>query len=108
MKPIPFPGSNVVFAANQPEYLPLPAHQREDGVVTSCWELTDEEMEEVSRTHLIWFSVHTFNRPLQPQLPQVQIPAYLPQPIVPPKKPLAKGISWMVRLAKWYLKGKLP
>jgi hypothetical protein len=68
MKPTDFPGHNVVFAKDQPEYLPLPAHRTSDGEVTSCWELTEEELQEVMRTRRIYVTQHTFNRPLQPLL----------------------------------------
>lgn len=38
MTPIEFPEHNVVFAKDQPEYLPLPAHKSNGvtGEVTSC------------------------------------------------------------------------
>jgi len=75
MKPVQFEGSNVTFAKDQPEYLPLPSHLSSDGVVTSCWELSEEDLMEVIRTKRIYFQQHTFCEPLQPQLPS----AFLPQ-----------------------------
>lgn len=66
MKPVEFEGQNVVYAKDQPEYNPLPAHRDSDGTVTTCWELTPEELEEVYKTGKIWLSQMTFNRPLQP------------------------------------------
>ncbi len=66
MKPIEFPGHNVVMGKNQPEYLPLPALKMPDGEVITCWELTDEELEKVKESHRIYLSQLTFNRPLQP------------------------------------------
>ena len=66
MKPVEFTEQNVVFAKGQPEYLPLPAHRTPNGAVTSCWELTAEEREEVARTGKIYLTCLTFNRPLQP------------------------------------------
>ena len=42
MKPKQFPESNVVYGENQDEYLPLPAHKTEEGIVITCWELSDE------------------------------------------------------------------
>ena len=50
MKPIPFEGQNVVFAENQKEYEPLPAHRTEDGIVTSCWELSKEDLAKINET----------------------------------------------------------
>lgn len=40
MEPIRFPGYNVVFAEDQPEYEQLPARRTPDGIVVSCWKLT--------------------------------------------------------------------
>ena len=68
MKPVEFPGHNVVFAKDQPEYLPLPALRvpGPEGEVITCWELSDEELEEIKRTKRIYLSQWTFNNPLQP------------------------------------------
>ena len=77
MKPIEFEGANVVYAADQPEYLSLPAHMSYKTAareVTSCWELTEEELAEVIKTRRIYFTVLTFGHPLQPQLPSVVNP----------------------------------
>lgn len=67
MKPITFPEVNIVFAVDQPEYQPLPSHKNELGDVTTCWELTDEEIEKIKETKCIYLAVKTFNQPLQPQ-----------------------------------------
>ncbi|OGU55427.1 MAG: hypothetical protein A2V66_16760 [Ignavibacteria bacterium RBG_13_36_8] len=74
MKPIKFKGSNIVFAENQPEYLSLPAHKAEGGTVTSCWGLTFRERIKILLKGKLYFSVLTFNQPLQPQLPSVNNP----------------------------------
>lgn len=37
--PIDFPGRNVIFAENQPEYNPLPAIRTDDGEVIICYGL---------------------------------------------------------------------
>lgn len=66
MKPVDFPGSNVTYAAKQPEYLPLPALRTPEGQVTSCWGLTwRERLTVLLRGHL-FVSVLTFNYSLQP------------------------------------------
>ncbi len=72
MNPIKFEGCNVVYAEDQPEYLPLPALRKEDGTITTCWELSSEEMETVKQTRKIYLDVMTFNKPLQPLLPYVK------------------------------------
>ena len=68
MMPIEFKGSNVVFAENQPEYLPLPAYKSKDGMVTICWKLSFKERLKVLFAGKIWQKMLTFNKPLQPQL----------------------------------------
>jgi len=73
MRPIEFKGQNVIFAKDQPEYQPLPALRMPDGEVYTCWEFTDEEIEAVIRTRCIYFKQLTFNQPLQPILPLVEL-----------------------------------
>lgn len=69
MKPVNFIGCNVVYAKDQPEYQPLPALKTEDGLVITCFELTDEEVEQVVKNRRFYFSQLTFNQPLQPMRP---------------------------------------
>lgn len=66
MKAIKFDQSNAVYAANQPEYLPLPAHVAMNGYTTICFELTDEDLERIKETKRVYLSVRTFKLPLQP------------------------------------------
>ena len=66
MKPIEFNEKNCVFAEHQPEYIPLPVHKTEDGIVISCWKLTLKERLKVLFCGNIWLSVMTFNHSLQP------------------------------------------
>lgn len=82
MKLIQFPEQNVVYAEDQPEYLPLPAHRVKEsleGEIICCWQLSWRELWQVIRTRRIWHSVFTFNLPLQPQLLQVEKPE-MPRP----------------------------
>jgi len=74
MKIATFPECNVVYAENQPEYLPLPAHKAEDGTVTSCWRLSLLERLKVVITGRLYLQVLTFNQPLQPLLLTVDKP----------------------------------
>lgn len=74
MKPIEFPQQNYVYAKDQPEYLPLPVYRTADGEVTSCWGLTWRERLRVLFTGRIYFSVLTFNSPLQPQIASTEPP----------------------------------
>lgn len=71
MKPIEFPEQNIVFAKDQPEYLPLPAHKADSqqGEVISCWQLSFKERIKILFTGKLWISLMTFNKPLTPMLP---------------------------------------
>jgi hypothetical protein len=68
MKPVPFPGQNIVFGETQPEYKPLPALllPGKEGEVITCWELTDEDLEQISKTKKIYLAQFTFGHRLQP------------------------------------------
>lgn len=77
MKPVEFPGVNVVFAKDQPEYIPLPAMKVPNdpqGHVITKWQLSPEELERVKETGTIHLSMLTFNQPLQPVLLTVDLP----------------------------------
>ncbi len=74
MKPCSFSGQNVVFAKDQPQYQPLPAHVSESGTVTTCWKLSVVERVAVFVFGRIWWTQLTFNRPLQPVKPSVEAP----------------------------------
>jgi hypothetical protein len=74
MKPIWFKECNVVYAKDQPEYLPLPVHRSITGEVTSCWLLNWKERLQLLFTGKIYWTILTFNQPLQPQLPSVKNP----------------------------------
>lgn len=77
MKLIEFPEQTVVIAKNQPNYMPLPAHQFHGdpyGRIACCWKLTWKERISILFTGLVWHQVLTFNQPLQPQLLTVEKP----------------------------------
>lgn len=82
---IEFPEQTVVYAKDQPEYRPLPAHQvgNAEGEIICCWRLTWRERLAVLLRGRIWHHVLTFGHSLQPQLlaavkpdmgPRVQAP----------------------------------
>jgi len=66
MDPIPFKAQNIVYAEDQPEYIPLPVHKAEDGKVTSVWKLSDEEREKVAKGAYVCLCQSTFHQALQP------------------------------------------
>jgi len=76
MNPVNFKEQNAVFAENQPEYIPLPAHIKNDLEVTiiCCWQLSWKERFQILFTGKIWHSVLTFGQPLQPQLLEIDKP----------------------------------
>ena len=71
MKPVEFKGTNCIFAKNQPEYLNLPVYKSPGGIVTSCWKLNLWEWIQILFKGRIYFTVLTFNQPLQPQKPSL-------------------------------------
>ncbi len=56
---------SILFAKDQPEYIPLPAISDGNKVITK-WKLTKEELEEVAITGEIYLELLTFGQPLQP------------------------------------------
>ena len=77
MELIDFPEKNVVFAKDQPEYLPLPAHRfagDAEGRIAFCWRLSWRERLRVLLTGRLWHQVLTFGHPLQPQILMVEKP----------------------------------
>ncbi len=70
MEPINFPEKNVVYAANQPEFRPLPAY-RDSEVTVSCWKLSLWERLKIMLTGKLWLLQKNYGKPLQPQLPTV-------------------------------------
>jgi hypothetical protein len=74
MQPIDFPGRNIIFAENQKEYLPLPAHLTKDGIVTCCWKLSFLERIRLLFSGRLFLTTVTFNTPLQPLLPSIHNP----------------------------------
>lgn len=69
MKAIEFDGANAILGAGQPEVNPLPVHRAADqeGTITSCYELDENERKAVAASGKIWLQVWTYGMPLQPQ-----------------------------------------
>lgn len=68
MNPTKFKQSNVIFAEDQPDYLPLPAYKEDSphGCVVTCWQLTWKEKIKLLFGGSLFLSMLTFNQPLQP------------------------------------------
>lgn len=97
MKPVEFAGSNVVFAKDQPEYLPLPAQKTTDGQVTTCWKLSAWERVKLLFTGRLFLRMLTFNAPLQPVLLSVDSLVETPCNPVAAKIEMTAGIRRLER-----------
>lgn len=69
MKSVDFPQRTAEIGKDQPQYETLFAHvdnSVSEVPMTSCFELTDEEIAEIVATRKIWHSQWTFGNPFQP------------------------------------------
>ncbi len=73
MEPRHFPEATALAADDQPEFLLLPV-LRQDGVVHSCWALTDHEMALLKNTKCIWVSQLTGRGLIQPLKLAIECP----------------------------------
>lgn len=65
----PIDGTHVVYAADQPEYQPLPVWRRQNGAVVSRWRLTWRERLAAFLGRDLYLEVSTYGQPLQPLYP---------------------------------------
>ena len=63
---LPEGSKTTVFAANQPQYEPLPSIVTPDGKVMSQWKPDAKELKRLSAGEPLTLIVWTFNHPLQP------------------------------------------
>ena len=66
MKIYEFKECNHKYAENQSEYLTLPCHKADDGMVTTCWQLSFLDRLSILIFGKVWLQILTFNKPLQP------------------------------------------
>ena len=66
----------VIYDKDQPEYKPLPALRADNGIAVSRWKLSFKERLQVLLTGNLYLSQLTFNQPLQPQNPTVDVPEF--------------------------------
>ncbi len=92
MEPIKFRQQNIVFAKNQPPYLPLPAYRddKQGGRIFHCWKLSFRERVKIFFTGKIWVNVLNFGRAPQPIKLMIDNPFHLPRREL--KKNIAEGI----------------
>jgi hypothetical protein len=63
-----FNAAEVVYAKDQPEYIPLPTLKFSDGLVVSRWTLNWKERLRLLFGGSVYLGLLTFNGPLQPIL----------------------------------------
>lgn len=64
----------IIFAKDQPEYIPLVAEVTPEGMVVTRWRLNEEERVQLLAGVDVYVCLLTFNRPLQPILVTVGPP----------------------------------
>ena len=77
MKAIEFPQANEILAKDQPQYQPLPVHidtTDPSTPFTVCFELSDEEINEIVRTRKLWHTQVTFGQRFHPIMMTTQNP----------------------------------
>ncbi len=81
MVAIKFREHTVVYAKDQPEYLPLPAYSFGDaqGRIACCYKLSWRERLTLLITGRIWHQILTFGGPLQPQRLSIEKPEMAPK-----------------------------
>lgn len=67
-------GAEIVFAKDQPQYIPLPALRNQRGIVTTRWKLTMLERLKVLFGGSIFLQISTCESPLQPVRLSVDAP----------------------------------
>ncbi len=73
MTPVEFPQQTIVWAKDQPPYLPLPAFTNEKETI-SCWQLTWTERLKVLFFGKLWLRQMNYGARLQPQAPCIDSP----------------------------------
>ena len=61
----------VVFGADQPEYLPLPAIVSKEGWILTEWKLSEAEIDLLKNGENIRLWIYNFGQPLQPVMLEV-------------------------------------
>lgn len=83
MQIVDFKERTVIIAEDQPEYIPVPAHQVKDPQGTTFFrvQFDADELAELNRTGGFWMSQLTFNKPFTPFMVYAKHPFPYLQPI---------------------------
>ena len=91
MKSIQFESCNVHFDTSNSETFeePRTAHgfMRKDGTITMCFELDEDEMLNINKSHHLWLSIMTNKETMQPIYMTTLPPADLPEKYWPKMAP---------------------
>lgn len=70
MIPVIFKEANSVFYSREPSVLSLPVEivPGSSGQLNTCWQLSEEEIETIKETGLVWLSILSFGNPIPPIL----------------------------------------
>jgi hypothetical protein len=68
---LPIGFNQIIYAKEQPEYLPLPSIRTLDGKVLTSWKPTEKELELLNSGSSVTIVLFTFGLPLQPILVEV-------------------------------------
>lgn len=71
MRPIDFPESNAIFGR---DHMISRLSEGENGVVVSCWQLSEEEKAKVASTGVIWLHQLTFGERFNPHYASADSP----------------------------------
>jgi len=91
MKAKEFKEQNLIIAEDQKEYENLPAFAQQNGILTYCMELTDEEIKKTSAENEVNITVLNFGGPVQPMAVSVHKPKF---PVLPNIKTESNAKTW--------------
>ena len=78
-----FDGANAIFDCKDKDILSLPAEcvgKKSVGQIITCWQLSQEEIEKVQKTGIIYLSLLTYGRGFPPMMMSVDKPeVYAPE-----------------------------
>lgn len=67
MTPKDFPERNIKIAEHQDEFITLPAYyNRSEGSMSFCFQLSEDEVNQIHETNEIWFKLYTGGQKMQP------------------------------------------
>lgn len=84
----------VVYAKDQPEYIPLPALRDDDGTILTRWKLSWKERLQVLFGGSLWLTILTHNHPLQPVKLSTECPVDLCRACIEEEEALLSALEF--------------